>query len=250
MLFWKKWHIIFRVQLAHGRACLCERKNGRVYVNIFVALNRLRFPLALPSEHLGRQFKLPPGWNQLELKSNRCYRRCTCQQTWGSELFEPTERKSVMTEEHMALSALVFPCALRSAHLLHTHVGLVPNPLSERSKHLQPRIRDAQMFRSVCPYCAVGCGLRVYVKDGKVIDIEGDPDSPVSGGCLCPKGSASFELVVNPQRWTTVKYRAPYATDYEAALRPLYAGGGRADLRDPAGSLLQDCRHAGQELRS
>ncbi len=99
--------------------------------------------------------------------------------------------------------------------MLRSHVGLVPNPLSERSKHLQPRIHDAQMYRSVCPYCAVGCGQRVYVKDEKVIDIEGDPDSPVSGGCLCPKGSASFELVVNENRWTTVKYRAPYSTDWE-----------------------------------
>ena len=113
------------------------------------------------------------------------------------------------------LAQLLSPAQAKSAHLLHTHVGLVPNPLSERSKHLRPRIHDAQMFRSVCPYCAVGCGQRVYVKDGKVIAIEGDPDSPVSGGCLCPKGSASFELVVNPHRWTTVKYRAPYATEWE-----------------------------------
>ncbi len=113
------------------------------------------------------------------------------------------------------LAQLLSPAPAKSDHLLHTHVGLVPNPLSERSKHLRPRIHDAQMFRSVCPYCAVGCGQRVYVKDGRVIDIEGDPDSPVSGGCLCPKGSASFELVVNPNRWTTVKYRAPYATDWE-----------------------------------
>lgn len=113
------------------------------------------------------------------------------------------------------LAQLLSPAQAKSAHLLHTHVGLVPNPLSERSKHLRPRIHDAQMFRSVCPYCAVGCGQRVYVKDGKVIAIEGDPDSPVSGGCLCPKGSASYELVVNPKRWITVKYRAPYATEWE-----------------------------------
>ena len=103
----------------------------------------------------------------------------------------------------------------KSENLLRSHVGLVPNPVSERSKHLKPRIHDAQMYRSVCPYCAVGCGQRVYVKDEKVIDIEGDPDSPVSGGCLCPKGSASFELVVNENRWTTVKYRAPYSADWE-----------------------------------
>ncbi len=98
---------------------------------------------------------------------------------------------------------------------LQTHVGLVPNPLSERSKTLQPRIHDAKMFKSVCPYCAVGCGQRVYVKDGKVIDIEGDYDSPISGGCLCPKGSASYQLDLNSRRVTTVKYRAPYATDWE-----------------------------------
>ena len=103
----------------------------------------------------------------------------------------------------------------KGENVLRSHVGLVPNPLSERSKHLQPRIHDAQMYCSVCPYCAVGCGQRVYVKDEKVIDIEGDPDSPVSGGCLCPKGSASFELVVNENRWTTVKYRAPYSADWE-----------------------------------
>src|ERR1700682_5661303 len=95
------------------------------------------------------------------------------------------------------LAQLLSHAQAKSDHLLHTHVGLVPNPLSERSTHLQPRIHDAQMYRSVCPYCAVDCGQRVYVKDGRVIDIEGDPDSPVSGGCLCPKGSASFELVVN-----------------------------------------------------
>jgi|SRR5256714_11830012 hypothetical protein len=60
---------------------------------------------------------------------------------------------------------------------LSSHVGVVPNPLSERSKHLKPRIHDAEMYKSVCPYCAVGCGQRVYVKDGKFIDIEGDYDS-------------------------------------------------------------------------
>jgi formate dehydrogenase major subunit len=98
---------------------------------------------------------------------------------------------------------------------LTAHVGMLPNPLSKRSKTLQPRIHDAQVFRSVCPYCAVGCGQRVYVKDGKVVDIEGDYDSPISGGCLCPKGSASYQLDINSRRWTTVKYRAPYATDWE-----------------------------------
>src|SRR5260370_40819986 len=95
---------------------------------------------------------------------------------------------------------------------LQSHVGLVPNPLSERSKHLEPRIHDARMVKSVCPYCAVGCGQRVYVKDGKVIDIEGDYDSPISGGCLCPKGGARFQLDSNERRWTSGKYRAQYST--------------------------------------
>lgn len=98
---------------------------------------------------------------------------------------------------------------------LRSYVGMVPNPLSERSKHLQPRIVDAHVFKSVCPYCAVGCGQRVYVKDGKVIDIEGDYDSPISNGCLCPKGGSSYQLDINSRRWTKVKYRAPYATDWE-----------------------------------
>lgn len=107
----------------------------------------------------------------------------------------------------------------RVGEVLGSHVGMVPNPLSNRSKHLEPRIQDAKVFRSICPYCAVGCGQLVYVKDGNVIDIEGDPDSPISQGCLCPKGSASYQLVVNKNRWTKVKYRAPYATEWEE--RPL-----------------------------
>jgi formate dehydrogenase major subunit len=68
---------------------------------------------------------------------------------------------------------------------------------------------------SVCPYCAVGCGQRVYVKDERVTQIEGDPDSPISRGRLCPKGSASKQLVTGPQRLTTIRYRRPYASDWE-----------------------------------
>jgi formate dehydrogenase major subunit len=69
--------------------------------------------------------------------------------------------------------------------------------------------------RSICPYCAVGCGQKVFVKDGQVTQIEGDPDSPISRGRLCPKGSASKQLVTSPTRVTTVLYRAPYATGWE-----------------------------------
>jgi formate dehydrogenase major subunit len=72
-----------------------------------------------------------------------------------------------------------------------------------------------EVVQSVCPYCAVGCGQRVYVKDEKVVQIEGDPDSPISRGRLCPKGSASKQLVTSPTRVTTVKYRRPYGTEWE-----------------------------------
>ena len=70
-------------------------------------------------------------------------------------------------------------------------------------------------MQSICPYCAVGCGQKVYVKDEKVIQIEGDPDSPVSRGRLCPKGAASEKLVNSPMRETRVKYRRAGATDWE-----------------------------------
>jgi formate dehydrogenase major subunit len=87
---------------------------------------------------------------------------------------------------------------------------------SKHSATLQPRVATAdRVARSVCPYCAVGCGQRIYVKDEKVVQIEGDPDSPISRGRLCPKGSASLELVTGPQRETKVLYRRPYGTEWE-----------------------------------
>ena len=69
---------------------------------------------------------------------------------------------------------------------------------------------------SVCPYCAVGCGQLVYVKDEKIIDIEGDPASPISGGCLCPKGAATFQLVTGSHRVRNVLYRRPHGTEWES----------------------------------
>ncbi len=71
------------------------------------------------------------------------------------------------------------------------------------------------MVKSICPYCAVGCGQNVYVKDGKVIQIEGDPDSPVSRGRLCPKGSASLQLTTGDSRQYRVKYRRPFGKKWE-----------------------------------
>jgi len=87
---------------------------------------------------------------------------------------------------------------------------------SKRSFTLTPRTAEADSIAlSVCPFCAVGCAQKVYVKDGKVVQIEGNPDSPISRGRLCPKGSASKQLVTGPQRLTKVRYRAPYATEWQ-----------------------------------
>jgi formate dehydrogenase major subunit len=87
---------------------------------------------------------------------------------------------------------------------------------SRRSETLEPRTATAdRVVKSVCPYCAVGCGQSVYVKDEQVVHIEGDKDSPVSRGRLCPRGSSSLSLVTSPTRVTKVRYRAPYATDWE-----------------------------------
>jgi formate dehydrogenase major subunit len=95
-------------------------------------------------------------------------------------------------------------------------LGLGPAARSRRSRELKPRSATAdRVARSVCPYCAVGCGQRVYVKDEKVVQIEGDPDSPVSRGRLCPKGSASENLVNSPLRQFKLKYRRPYGTEWE-----------------------------------
>jgi formate dehydrogenase major subunit len=95
-------------------------------------------------------------------------------------------------------------------------IGALPNVESKRSRGLRPRIQNAKAVVSVCPYCAVGCSTLAYVSDeGKLLDVEGNPDSPINAGHLCPKGSASFGLTVNEARWTTAKYRAPFATQWE-----------------------------------
>lgn len=98
-----------------------------------------------------------------------------------------------------------------------------PDPLGRgaavRSAHTraaQPRTSTAdRVVPSVCPYCAVGCGQKVYVKDDRVVQIEGDPDSPISRGRLCPKGSATEQLVNAPGRATAMLYRRPGGTEWE-----------------------------------
>ncbi|MFO0910712.1 MAG: hypothetical protein U0794_20590 [Isosphaeraceae bacterium] len=77
------------------------------------------------------------------------------------------------------------------------------------------KIRGAREVPSICPYCAVGCAQIVSVKEGQIVNIEGNPDSPINRGTLCPKGSATFQLAVNPNRLTSVRYRRPHGTAWE-----------------------------------
>jgi formate dehydrogenase major subunit len=95
-------------------------------------------------------------------------------------------------------------------------LGRGPAVRSKRTDAITPRTTTAdRVARSVCPYCAVGCGQKVFVKDEKVVQIEGDPDSPISRGRLCPKGSASKNLVTSDLRETKVRYRRPFGTEWE-----------------------------------
>ena len=87
--------------------------------------------------------------------------------------------------------------------------------MSARTRDLRPRHESADVARSVCPYCAVGCGQLVYHRNGKLVSIEGDPASFISRGRLCPKGSDSFELLTHANRLTRIKYRKPYSTKWE-----------------------------------
>ncbi|MCU4186299.1 dehydrogenase [Acidiferrimicrobium sp. IK] len=105
--------------------------------------------------------------------------------------------------------------AVRQATNLADWRGMGRTVQSERSASLEPRTDTADsVVRSICPYCAVGCGQRVFVKGGKVTQIEGDPASPISRGRLCPKGSASKQLVTHG-RLSKVRYRRPHGTEWE-----------------------------------
>ena len=88
-------------------------------------------------------------------------------------------------------------------------------PYSRQSEHKTSRLRGATVTEGVCPYCAVGCGQLIYTKAGKLIDIEGNPESPINEGTLCPKGANAYQLAVNPHRVTKVLYRAPYSREWE-----------------------------------
>jgi formate dehydrogenase major subunit len=93
--------------------------------------------------------------------------------------------------------------------------GMGSRAVSKKTKKAGARIAGLKATESICPYCAVGCGQVVYTREGKLVDIEGNPRSPINQGTLCPKGSASRQLVMQPGRLTKVRYRAPGATEFE-----------------------------------
>jgi formate dehydrogenase major subunit len=93
--------------------------------------------------------------------------------------------------------------------------GMGPRAVSENTKRAGARIAGLKATESVCPYCAVGCGQVVYTRDGELVDIEGNPRSPINQGTLCPKGAASRQLVRQPGRLTKVRYRRPGGTEWE-----------------------------------
>jgi formate dehydrogenase major subunit len=93
--------------------------------------------------------------------------------------------------------------------------GTGPESMTQRTRELRPKNDGAEVARSVCPYCGVGCGQLVYHKQGQLVSIEGDPQSPISRGHLCPKGADTFELHTHPGRLKKVKYRAPYSRHWQ-----------------------------------
>lgn len=115
--------------------------------------------------------------------------------------------------------AIALPLGLSRAFRalrLSERIGALPNIASPRMRALEPRTRGKREVVSICPYCAVGCSTIATVSDaGKLLDVEGNPESPINAGRLCPKGAASFGLTVNDKRWTTVRYRAPRSTTWE-----------------------------------
>ena len=95
-------------------------------------------------------------------------------------------------------------------------LGLDPEPVRAATVPLAWKIQNTKTVPSICPYCAVGCSILLRARDGKLVNLEGNPDSPISRGNLCPKGAASFQLTVNPERQTKCLYRRPGGTAWEA----------------------------------
>lgn len=112
-----------------------------------------------------------------------------------------------------------------------------PQPFSRDNLSKGSRLAGATVVDSVCPYCAVGCGTNIYVKAGEVIDIEGNPNSPINEGTLCPKGANTFQLHHNPHRVKNVLWRAPHSDRWE--VKPL------AWAMDRIAHLVKETRDAG-----
>jgi formate dehydrogenase major subunit len=112
-------------------------------------------------------------------------------------------------------------CDMFSGGIAMTKLPLWPRsqpsqePFSRQTVEKASRLRGATVTEGLCPYCAVGCGQLIYTKAGQLIDIEGNPESPINEGTLCPKGANAFQLAVNPHRVTQVLYRAPYSDRWE-----------------------------------
>ena len=98
--------------------------------------------------------------------------------------------------------------------LLTRSDGTGRESMSDRTRNLAPKNEGAEVTRSICPYCGVGCGQLIFHKEGKVISVEGDPGSPISQGHLCPKGSATYDLLTHPARLSKVKYRASRSREW------------------------------------
>ncbi len=121
---------------------------------------------------------------------------------------------------------------------------------SARTSGLAPRTRHAdRVVKSICPYCAVGCGQDVYVQANKIIDIEGDPDSPISRGCLCPKGSATFQLVAGSNREHRVLYRRPGGREWQAIPLDQAMGMVAERVKKARESAWEDSGQNGKPLR-
>src|ERR1700733_491320 len=138
---------------------------------------------------------------------------------------------------------------------LFAHAQPSNEPFSRQTAAKTSRLRGATVTEGVCPYCAVGCGQLIYTKGGKIIDIEGNPESPINEGTLCPKGANAFQLAVNSHRVTQVMYRAPYSDHWEfktldwaveqIAHRVKKARDADFTTRDDKGRLLNSVRSVG-----
>jgi formate dehydrogenase major subunit len=138
---------------------------------------------------------------------------------------------------------------------LTSHLPPDREPFSPQTAAKHSRLRGATVTEGVCPYCAVGCSQLIYTKAGQIIDIEGNPASPINEGTLCPKGADAFQLAVNPHRVTQVLYRAPYSDRWETksldwaldqiARRLRDARDADFTQRDPDSRLLNSVRSVG-----